>query len=194
MPDKFVTLGKVAQAAVRSKALKAVGEPGLHACTYFYPDTVTWAFGTQAAVVEVDVETCAVRLLQYVAVHDPGRAINPTIVEAQVHGGVVQGIGAGLMEEVVYDGDGQLLTASFMDYAIPHAEDVPSLDVALIEHRSVVNPLGIKGVGESGCIPSAPAIANAIEDALAEFGITVREVPVTPARLFALLHGQISRA
>lgn len=194
MPDKFVTLGKVAQAAVRSKALKAVGEPGLHACTYFYPDTVTWAFGTQAAVVEVDVETCAVRLLQYVAVHDPGRAINPTIVEAQIHGGAVQGIGAGLMEEVVYDGDGQLLTASFMDYAIPHAADVPLVDVALIEHRSVVNPLGIKGVGESGCIPSAPAIANAIEDALAEFGITIREVPVTPARLFTLLHGQISRA
>src|SRR6185503_6749888 len=91
-PDKFVTLGKVAQAAVRSKALKPVGEPGLHACSYFYPDSVTWAFGTQAAVVEVDVETCGVRLLAYVAVHDPGRAINPVIVEAQLHGGAVQGI------------------------------------------------------------------------------------------------------
>ena len=192
-PDKFVTLGRVAQAAVRSKALKPSGEPGLHACAYFYPDTVTWAFGTQAAVVEVDVETCAVRLLQYVAVHDPGRAINPMIVEAQVHGGVAQGIGAGLMEEVVYDADGQLLTSSFMDYAIPHANDLPSFGVELIEHRSVINPLGIKGVGESGCIPSAPAIANAIEDALASAGITIREVPVTPAKLYALLHGQARR-
>jgi len=187
MPDKFVTLGKVAQAAVRSKALKAIGEPGLHACTYFYPDTVTWAFGTQAAAVEVDVETCAVRLLQYVAVHDPGRAINPTIVEAQMHGGAVQGIGAGLMEEVVYDGDGQLLTSSFMDYAIPHAADVPSIDVELIEHRSVINPLGIKGVGESGAIPGAAVIANAIEDAVADLGVTIHEVPVTAARLHALL-------
>ncbi|MBI1737509.1 MAG: xanthine dehydrogenase family protein [Candidatus Rokubacteria bacterium] len=187
LPDRFVTLGRVAQAAVRSKALKAVGEPGLHACTYFYPDTVTWAFGTQAAAVEVDVETCAVRLLAYVAVHDPGRAINPRIVEAQIHGGAVQGIGAGLMEEVVYDPDGQLLTGSFMDYAIPHAADVPSLGVALIEHPSVVNPLGIKGVGESGSIPGAGVIANAVEDALAEFGITIREAPVTPAKIFSAL-------
>jgi carbon-monoxide dehydrogenase large subunit len=187
LPDKFVTLGKVAQAAVKSKALKPVGEPGLHACTYFYPDTVTWAFGTQAAAVEVDAETCAIRLLKYVAVHDPGRAVNPMIVEAQLHGGAAQGVGAGLMEQVVYDTDGQLLTASFMDYAIPHADDLPPLDVELIEHRSVINPLGIKGVGESGCIPSAAVIANAVEDALADFGITIREVPVTPASLFALL-------
>src|SRR5206468_96085 len=94
---------------------KATGEPGLHACTYFYPDTVTWAFGTQAAAVEVDVETCEIRLLAYAIVHDPGRAINPMIVEAQLQGGAAQGIGAGLMEEVVYDGNGQLLTGSLMD-------------------------------------------------------------------------------
>jgi carbon-monoxide dehydrogenase large subunit len=194
LPDRFVTLGRVAQAAVRSKAMKATGEPGLHACTYFYPDTVTWAFGTQAAAVEVDVETCAVRVLAYVAVHDPGRAINPTIVEAQLHGGAVQGIGAGLMEAVVYDAAGQLLTASFMDYAIPHAADVPSLGVALIEHPSVINPLGIKGVGESGSIPGAGVIANAVEDALAGFGVTIRDVPVTPATIFAALHGAKARA
>jgi carbon-monoxide dehydrogenase large subunit len=185
LPDRFVTLGRVAQAAVRSKALRPVGEPGLHACTYFYPDTVTWAFGTQAAVVEVDVETYAVRLRHYVAVHDPGRAINPTIVEAQLQGGVAQGIGAGLMEEVVYDADGQLLSGSLMDYALPHAADLPPLAVELIEHPSVVNPLGVKGIGESGCIPSAAVIANAVEDALADRGLTLREVPVTPARVFA---------
>lgn len=189
-PDRFVTLGRVAQAAVRSKALRGVGEPGLNACTYFYPDTVTWAFGMQAAVVEVDVETFAVRLLKYVVVHDPGRAINPMIVEGQLQGGAAQGIAAGLMEAVVYDGAGQLLTGSFMDYAIPRAGDLPPLEVELIEHRSTINELGIKGVGESGCIPSAAAIANAVEDALAELSITIREVPVTADGLFRLTRGE----
>jgi carbon-monoxide dehydrogenase large subunit len=187
MPERHVSLGRVAHAAVKSKALKATGEPGLHACTFFYPDTVTWAFGTQAAVVEVDVETCEIRLLAYAIVHDPGRAINPTIVEAQLHGGAAQGIGAGLMEEVVYDGAGQLLTASLMDYAIPKADQLPPLAVALDEHPSTINPLGIKGVGESGAIPGAAAIANAVEDAVADLGVVIREVPVTPARLFALI-------
>ena len=187
MPHRAVSLGKVAHAAVKSKALKATGEPGLHACTYFYPDTVTWAFGTHAAAVEVDVESCEIRLLAYAIVHDPGRAINPMIVEAQLQGGAAQGIGAGLMEEVVYDGSGQLLTGSLMDYAIPKADQLPALPVALDEHPSIINALGIKGVGESGAIPGAAAIANAVEDAVADLGASIREVPVTPARLFAAL-------
>jgi carbon-monoxide dehydrogenase large subunit len=189
LPDRYVTLGRVAQVAVKSKALREVGEPGLNACTYFYPDTVTWAFGMQAAVVEVDVETFGVRLLKYLIVHDPGRAINPMIVEGQLQGGAAQGIAAGLMEAVVYDGAGQLLTGSFMDYAIPRAADLPALPVELIEHRSTINELGVKGVGESGCIPSAAAIANAVEDALADRQITIREVPVTPEYLYRLTHG-----
>jgi aerobic carbon-monoxide dehydrogenase large subunit len=187
LPTKSVPLGKVAHAAIKSKALKPLGEPGLNACTYFYPDTVTWAFGANAAVVEVDVDTLATRVLRYVATHDPGRAINPVIVEGQLQGGLVQGIGAGLMEAVVYDRDGQMLTASLMDYAIPKADDVPMIDVILDEHPSVINDLGIKGVGESGCIAPAAAIANAIEDALADRGVIVREVPVTPASLFRAL-------
>src|SRR5437870_1520869 len=187
MPHRAVSLGKVARAAVKSKALKATAEPGLHACTYFYPDTVTWAFGTHAAAVEVDVETCEIRLLAYAIVHDPGRAINPMIVEAQLQGGAAQGIGAGLMEEVVYDGSGQLLTGSLMDYAIPKADQLPLLAVALDEHPSTINALGIKGVGESGAIPGAAAIANAVEDAVADLGALIREVPVTPARLFAAI-------
>jgi carbon-monoxide dehydrogenase large subunit len=185
LPTKSLPLGRVAHAAIKSKALKPLGEPGLSACTYFYPDTVTWAFGANGAIVEVDRETFAVRVLKYVGSHDPGRAINPVIVEGQLQGGLVQGIGAGLFEEVVHDGDGQLLTASLMDYAIPKAEDVPLIEVILDEHRSVINDLGIKGVGESGCIAPAATIANAIEDALADLGITLREVPVTPSRLFA---------
>jgi carbon-monoxide dehydrogenase large subunit len=187
MPDRAVALGRLAQAAVRSRAMKATGEPGLHACTYFYPDTVTWAFGTQAAAVEVDAETGAVRLLAYAVVHDPGRAVHPGIVEAQLQGGAVQAIGAGLMEQIVYDGAGQLLSGSLMDYAIPRADDLPRIDVALTEHGSVINPLGVKGVGESGAIPGAAAIANAVEDAVADLGVTLREVPVTPARLHGLL-------
>src|SRR5437667_2314757 len=189
MPDRFVSLGRVAQAAVKSKALRGIGEPGLSVCTYFYPETVTWALGMQAAVVEVDVETFAVRLLKFLVVHDPGRAFNPMIVEGQLHGGAAQGIGAGLMEAVVYDDGGQLLTGTFMDYAIPRADDLPPIEVELIEHRSMINELGIKGVGESGPISSAPASANAIEDALADLAVSICEVPVTPAALFRLVRG-----
>jgi carbon-monoxide dehydrogenase large subunit len=188
VPSKSIPLGKLAHLAVKSRSLlKGGGEPGLNACTYFSPETVTWAFGTQAAVVEVDVETGAVRLLHYVVVHDPGRAINPMIVEAQLQGGAVQGLAAGLLEEIVYDSNGQLLTASLMDYAIPRADDLPSIPVALEEHRSVINELGIKGVGESGAIPGAAAIANAVEDAVADLGVVIHEAPVTPARLFAAI-------
>jgi carbon-monoxide dehydrogenase large subunit len=191
-PNKSVTLARLALAAVKSKALKPtpqtpMAEPGLNACTYFYPATVTWAFGTQAAVVDVDVESCRARLLAYAVVHDPGRAINPAIVEGQLQGGAVQGIAAGLLEELVYDENGQLLTGSFMDYCIPKSDDVPDISVALTEHRSVINPLGVKGVGESGAIPGAAAIVNAVEDALAEFGVVLREAPVTPTRIWQAL-------
>src|SRR6266566_2953948 len=122
VPNRSVPLGRLALVAVKSKALKPTGEPGLNACTYFYPATVTWAFGAQAAVVDVDVESCRVRLLAYAVVHDPGRAINPAIVEGQLQGGAVQGLAAGLLEELVYDEGGQLLTGTFMDYCIPKAD------------------------------------------------------------------------
>ncbi len=187
LPERAVSLGRVARAAVRSAALRSAGEPGLSACAYFYPGTVTWAFGVQAAAVGVDLETGAVRLLAYAIVHDPGRAINPAIVEGQLQGGAAQAIGAGLLEEVVHDASGQLLTAGFMDYAMPRADHLPPLTVALAEHPSAVNDLGVKGVGESGAIPGAAAVANAVEDAVADLGVTIREIPVTPARLFALL-------
>ena len=187
MPDRSLPLGRLAHVAVKSKALRGTTDPTLNACTYFYPDTVTWAFGVQAAAVEVDVETGEVRLAAYAIVHDPGRAINPAIVEGQLQGGAAQGIAAGLLEEILYDADGQLLTGSLMDYALPRADVLPPMPVALDEHRSAINPLGVKGVGESGAIPGAAAIANAIEDAVADLGVTIHEVPVTPARLWTLL-------
>ncbi|HYR33040.1 MAG TPA: xanthine dehydrogenase family protein molybdopterin-binding subunit [Burkholderiales bacterium] len=177
--------------AVKAKALKP--EPGLNACVYFNPETVTWAFGAHAAAVEVDVETCEVRILKYAAVHDCGKAINPMVVDGQLHGGIAQGIGAALMEELVYDDSGQLQTGSFMDYAMPKAADLPSILTAQLEYPSAINELGIKGVGESGAIAPGAALANAVEDALAGFGITIRELPVTPARLFALLRFKAAR-
>ena len=190
MPARALPLGKLAHAAVKSKVLRGGPDPTLNACTYFYPDTVTWAFGTHAAAVEVDIETGASTLVAYAIVHDPGRAINPAIVEGQLQGGAVQGLAAGLLEEVLYDAEGQLLTGSLMDYAVPRADDLPPLAVALDEHASVINPLGIKGVGESGAIPGAAVIANAIEDAVADLGVEIHEVPVSPSRLHALLTGK----
>jgi CO/xanthine dehydrogenase Mo-binding subunit len=186
-PERSVALGPLARAAVKSRVLAEEGGPGLHACAFFYPETVTWAFGAHACVVEVDVETGAVSLLAYAASHDCGRPINPVVVEGQLHGGIVQGIGAALTEAFVYDESGQLVTGSLMDYGLPRADLVPRLDVVPVDHPSVVNELGIKGVGESGIIAPPPAIANAIEDALAERGVEITTLPLTPARVWAAM-------
>ena len=189
-PDRQIPLGRLARAALRSRVSAAAGSaPGLSACAFFYPGSVTWAFGGQAVVVEVDVETGAVALLACVAVHDCGRPINPMIVEGQLHGGIAQGIGSALREELIYDDAGQLLTGTFMDYCPPRADEVPSLEVIALDYPSVVNPLGIKGVGESGIIAGAAAIGNAVEDALAHRGAVVTRVPLTPARVFGLMRG-----
>jgi carbon-monoxide dehydrogenase large subunit len=184
VPDLGLRLADVARMAVKSKVLKS--DPGLNSCTYFSPETVTWAFGAQAAAVEVDIETCETRILKYVAIHDCGRPINPMVVEGQLHGAIAQGLGGALMEELTYDSTGQLRSGSFMDYAIPRADQLPPFVTALVNHPSIINDLGIKGVGESGSICPV-VIANAVEDALSEFEITIREVPVTPARIFELL-------
>ena len=186
-PDRRLPLGRVAHAAVRSKALVETGRPGLGACVFFHPGTVTWAFGAQAAVVEVDVETGAVGVLRHAVVHDPGRAINPMVVEGQVHGGTAQGLGSALLEEIVHDAQGQLLTGSLMDYALPRAGDFPAPGVVHVEFPSMVNDLGIKGVGESGVIAPGAMIAGAVEDALADRGVTIDRLPVTPARVFEAL-------
>ena len=189
-PDKRLPLARVARAAVRSKALANAGGPGLGACVFFYPNSVTWAFGAHAAVVEVDLETCTLAVLRHAVVHDSGRSINPMVVEGQVHGGTSQGLGSAMLEEVVHDAQGQLVTGSLMDYAIPRAADFPSLDVVHLEFPSTVNDLGIKGVGESGIICPPAVIANAVEDALADYGVSIDRVPVTSARLFEALRAR----
>ena len=187
VPDKSVTLGQVARAAVRSRAVADAGGPGLSACAFFYPDTVTWAFGVQGVVAEVDLETCRISLLKLAAMHDCGRPINPVIVEGQLHGGIAQGLGSALGESLIYDDAGQLLTGTLMDYPLPRADEMPPLEVIHMDFPSPINALGIKGVGESGVISPAAAVANAVEDALADYGIEIDRPPVTAARVFELL-------
>jgi CO/xanthine dehydrogenase Mo-binding subunit len=187
VPGKSVSLGQVARAAVRSRAVAEAGGPGLSACAFFYPDTVTWAFGVQGVVAEVDLEACGIRLLKLAAMHDCGRAINPVIVEGQLHGGIAQGLGSALGESLIYDETGQLLTGTLMDYPLPRAVVMPPLEVIHMDFPSAINALGIKGVGESGVISPAAAVANAVEDALADFGIEIDRPPVTAARVFVLL-------
>ena len=187
VPGKSMPLGQVARAAVRSRAVAAAGGPGLGACAFFYPDTVTWAFGAQGVVLEVDLETCAISLLKLAAMHDCGRPINPVIVEGQLHGGIAQGLGSALGESLIYDEAGQLLTGTLMDYPLPRADEMPPLEVIHMDFPSAINPLGIKGVGESGVISPAAAVANAVEDALADYGIEIDRPPVTAARVFELL-------
>jgi len=171
----------------RGAALPEGTEPGLEATRFFSPLQSTFASGVHAATVEVDIGTGMLRILRYVAAHDCGRLINPTIVEGQIHGGVAQGVGGAFYEKLAYDSDGQLLSASFMDYCIPTAKEVPSIETMHLETPSPLNPLGIKGAGEAGVIPVSALIAEAVDDALAPFDVRVTEMPLSPDRLLTLI-------
>jgi carbon-monoxide dehydrogenase large subunit len=186
-PGRVLTFASIVRASLPTFQAPGAVEPDFEATTYQGVPTVTYASAVHVAVVEVDPETGQVRLLRYVVAHDCGRVINPMLVDGQIHGGVAQGIGGGLGEEIVYDGAGQLLTGSLMDYAVPRADELPFIETVHLEHPSPRNPLGVKGVGEGGAISPPAALANAIEDALAPFGVRITEGPVTPARLLALL-------
>ncbi len=172
-------------------AVKPGTEPGLEATMYFGPERGATANGAHALIVEVDPETMQVQIKKYVVVHDCGRVINPLIVDGQIHGGVAQGIGNAYYEQIVYDEDGQMLTASFMDYLVPTALEVPSIQVGHLETPSPLNPLGTKGTGEAGAIPTAAAFVQAIEDALADTHIEILEAPLSPNRLFELLKTRV---
>ena len=186
-PGSAVTLARVVQASIPTFAGPGVASPDFEASAYHHVPTVTYASAVHVAQVGVDCETGAVRLLRYVVAHDCGRVINPVIVDGQVHGGVAQGVGGALFEDMQYDEQGQLLTGSLMDYAVPKADDLPPIETVHLEFPSPRNPLGVKGLGEGGAISPPAAIANAIEDALAPFGVRLTETPVTPARIRALL-------
>jgi carbon-monoxide dehydrogenase large subunit len=183
-PETGKTIQEVAAAAAVAYDLPPGEEPFLDDTAYYDPPNCTFPFGTHIAVVEVDGETGEVALKRYVAVDDVGRVINPMIVDGQVHGGIAQGIAQALWEGAVYDEDGQLLTSSLMDYAVPKADFFPRFELDRTETPTNVNPLGVKGAGETGTIASTPAVVNAVVDALAPLGITHIDMPLTPERVW----------
>jgi carbon-monoxide dehydrogenase large subunit len=187
-PDRSLSLGEL---AVRANPLRGAvrpgTEPGLEATAYFGPASGTTASGVHAMIVEVDPETAGVAIQRYVVVHDCGRAINPVLVEGQIQGGVAHGIGNAFYEQLVWDDNGQLMNASLMDYLLPTALEVPPVEIFHRETLSPLNPLGIKGVGEAGAIPVGAVFAQAVEDALSEYGVEILEMPLSPNRLFELL-------
>jgi carbon-monoxide dehydrogenase large subunit len=159
-------------------------EPGLEETTFYDPENFVFPFGAHACVVDVDPETGKTKVLRYVAVDDCGRAINPLLIDGQVHGGIVHAIGQALYERVHYDEDGQLITGTFVDYALPTAAELPSIETDRTETPSPVNSLGAKGVGEAGTIAASAAVTNAVIDALRPLGVNYINMPLTPMRVW----------
>ncbi|MGE3511290.1 MAG: molybdopterin cofactor-binding domain-containing protein, partial [Vicinamibacterales bacterium] len=187
-PDKAKTIQDIALMANLSWNMPAGMEGGLEASMFYDPPNFTYPFGAHLAVVEVDKATGEVVLKRYVAIDDCGPQINPVIVEGQVHGGVVQGIGQALWEEAVYDANGQLLTGSMLDYALPRADRLPNIEVLNTVTPSPHHPLGLKGIGEAGTIASTVTVYNAMMDALAPFGVDTMRMPFTPERVWRALN------
>jgi carbon-monoxide dehydrogenase large subunit len=192
-PASAVPLASVIRAAIPTFARPGVAEPDFEATVYHHQPTVTYTSATHIAVVDVDPGTGSVKLLRYLVSHDCGRVINPVIVEGQIHGGVAQGVGGGLLEEMVYDEQAQLLTGTFMDYLVPTAMELPAIETVHLEYPSPRNPLGMKGIGEGGAISPPAAIANAVEDALRPFGVRVTRTPLGPSVVLGLLEQAAAR-
>lgn len=188
-PDKAILLGELAQQANPMRgAVKPGTEPGLEATNYFGPEYGATAAGVHAMIVEVNPETFEVKILRYVVVHDCGEVINPLILDGQIQGGVAQGIGNAFYEQIIYDNQGQILTGSFMDYLLPTATDVPKVEIGHEVTPSPLNPLGIKGAGEAGAIPTGPLFAQAVEDALNHLNLEIKEIPLSPSKLWELVN------
>jgi len=183
-PSKGLTIQEVALSSYQSDRLPQGVEPGLESTVFYDPSNFTFPFGTHVCVVEIDRETGVVRIVKYVAVDDCGRQINPLIVEGQVHGGIAQGIGQALYEQSVYDENGTLLTSTLQDYALPTAMELPEFLTASTVTPSPHNPLGVKGVGETGTIAAPPAVVNAVVDALSHFGVKHIDMPITPEKVW----------
>lgn len=191
-PAHRIELGRVAAVAAMATAAQGV-PPGLEATHFFQPADIAYASGAHVALVEVDPDTLRVSVRGYWVSHDSGRLINPTIVEGQIHGAVALGLGGALLEEIRYDAGGQPMTASYMEYALPRSDDVPPLAIEHLETPSPLNPLGLKGVGESGTLPVAAVVASAVEDALSDHAIRVDNVPLTSRELRRLVHHRDDR-
>jgi carbon-monoxide dehydrogenase large subunit len=183
-PDRAMTIKEVAFQAHAAHNLPDGMEPGLEETAVYDPPNFSWPAGAHAAVVEVDTETGDARLVRYVAVDDVGTVVNPTIVEGQVHGGITQGISTALYEEGAYDEEGNLLTANLVTYLVPSAAELPSYELDRTESKSPTNPLGVKGVGETGTIGAPPAVINAVVNALSHLGVADVQMPATPERVW----------
>jgi aerobic carbon-monoxide dehydrogenase large subunit len=188
-PASAKPFASVAAFAYRPVPLPEGLEPGLSDEAFFEPTNNTYPFGCHISMVEIDRQTGEPTLVKLVAVDDAGRLINPLIVEGQIHGGLAQGIGQAMIEEVVYNEDGQLLTGSFMDYAIPRAIDFPRFELTSTVTPTPVNPFGAKGVGEAGTLGSTPSVVSAVVDALSEFGVTHIDMMLRPEKLWRIIHG-----
>jgi carbon-monoxide dehydrogenase large subunit len=187
-PGRAKTIQEIAAAAALGYSLPAGMEPFLDDTAYYDPPNCTYPFGTHICVVEVEKDTGWVHLKRYVAVDDVGNVINPMIVDGQTHGGIVQGVAQALWEGAVYDENGQLVTGTLMDYALPRSDVLPHLELDRTVTPSPVNPLGVKGAGEMGTIASTPAVVNAVMDALKPFGIKHLDMPLTPPKVWQALN------
>jgi aerobic carbon-monoxide dehydrogenase large subunit len=188
VPEKLIGWDRVGEFAHRGMGLPPQETPGLEATVFFRQDHPSWSFGAGLAVVRVDGDTGRVRLERFVAVDDCGNAINPLLIEGQIVGAFAQGLGQVLLERIVYGEDGQLLTGTFMEYAIPRADDMPELVVDRTVTPSPLNPLGVKGVGEGSACVAPPAIVNAVVDALAPFGVRHVDMPLTAEKIWRAIH------
>ncbi len=184
-PDKGLTIAEIAGAAYVTMDMPDGMEPGLETTTFYDPENFVFPFGAHACITEVDVETGKVDIVRYVAVDDCGPAINPKLIDGQIHGGITHGIGQALYERIHYDDDGQLVTGTFVDYALPSAADVPSFETDRTETPSPVNSLGVKGVGEAGTIAATPAIVNSVIDALRPLGVDFLNMPLSPQNVWS---------
>jgi carbon-monoxide dehydrogenase large subunit len=191
--SKALTWKELAVEAYEAKHLPKGFEPGLEASSFFEPPNCTFPFGTHIAAVEIDRDTGEIQITRYVAVDDCGNRINPLLVEGQIQGGIAHSIGQALTENTVYSEDGQLLTGEFTDYAIPRASDIPEYVMGATVTPSPSNPMGVKGVGEAGTIGAAPAIGNAVIDALSPFGVKHLDMPFTPEKVWRAIHDASTR-
>jgi carbon-monoxide dehydrogenase large subunit len=185
---KSVSLAQIAGASYRAMKLPPNTEPGMVATYFWEPPNFAFPFGAHIVISEVDRDTGQVEIKRYIAVDDCGNMINPLLVDGQVHGGVVQGLGQALYEQAVYDDNGQLITGELMDYAIPKAGMIPWIESSHTITPSPVNPLGVKGVGEAGTIGCSPAVVNSVVDALSHLGVRHIDMPLTPEKLWNLVH------
>jgi carbon-monoxide dehydrogenase large subunit len=187
-PERSVPLARVFQTAIIGQGLPPGEEPGLDFTVHWEPRAAAYAYGSAAAVVSVDAETGDFAVERYVFVHDCGTPVNPKLIEGQVRGALAQGFGAALMEEIVYDPEtGQLVNGTMMDYFAPTAADLPPVELLHTEVPSPVTPFGVRGVGEVGTIPAGASITNAVCDALADFGVELNRLPITPERIWRAL-------